>query len=56
MVDMAQLEFLDAAGIRFVLRLESLARLASTTAVVCDANRNVRRLFTVVDLDRFLVD
>jgi anti-anti-sigma factor len=55
-VDMAQLSFLDAAGIRFLLRLESLAKLASTTASVCNANRNVRRLFAVVDLDRFLDD
>jgi anti-anti-sigma factor len=55
-VDLAQLSFIDAAGIRFVLRLERLAEMASTKIRVSDANRNIHRLFAVVDLDRLFDD
>ena len=53
-IDMSLLTFLDASGIRFVLRLERVATLASTTVEVCGANPDIRHLFTVVELTRFL--
>ena len=54
LVDMSGLTFLDASGIRFLLRVERVAKLASTTVEVCDANPDIRHLFTVVELTRFL--
>jgi anti-anti-sigma factor len=55
-VDLTDTTFLDAAGIKFILRLEQVGQLASgsiTTTVRC-ADRHVRHIFELVDLKRLL--
>ena len=55
-VDLTHTTFFDAAGIKFILRLEQVGQLASssiTTTVRC-ADRHVRQVFELVDLKRLL--
>ncbi len=53
-VEMSAVSFFDAVGIRFLLQLERLAELCSTTSTVRNATPEVRRLLDVVGLQRML--
>jgi len=55
-VDLASLTFFDAAGIKFLVRLETVAGIASTTFCVRNASRDIRRLIEIVGLEKLLRD
>jgi anti-anti-sigma factor len=53
-IDLSAVSFFDAAGIRFLLQVERLAELSSTTSTVRDPRPDVRRLLEMVGLQRML--
>jgi anti-anti-sigma factor len=53
-VDLSAVSFFDAAGIRFLLQIERLAELGSTTSVVQNPSPDVRRLLDIVGLQRMM--
>ena len=53
-VNMSGVTFFDAAGIKFLVRLEATAKLVSTTFDVRNPNRDVRYLLEVVGLSQLL--
>ena len=53
-VDMSSVSFFDAAGIRFLVQLRRIAEFGSTTASVQNPSPDVRRLLTIVGLERIL--
>jgi anti-anti-sigma factor len=53
-VDLSDVSFFDAAGIRFLLQIERLAELASTTSLVVNPSPDIRRLLEIVGLQRML--
>jgi anti-anti-sigma factor len=50
-VDMAELVFLDASGLRFLQRLQRVAQLAETTTRVCNPKPHIEHLLTIVELN-----
>ncbi len=55
-IDLAAVEFLDASGLRLLVRIERVARLASTTTSVRNPKPHVRRLLAIVELDGLIDD
>ena len=55
-VDLAGVSFFDAAGISFLLRLDRVARLASTTSSVRQPSAQARLVLDVVGLSDFVGD
>ncbi len=55
-VEMSDVTFFDAVGLRFLLRLENLATLASTIFKVTKATPETLLLLRIVELDRMLSD
>jgi anti-anti-sigma factor len=53
-VEMSDVTFFDAVGIRLLLRLERLASLASTTSTVKNTTPTIRLLLEIVELERLL--
>jgi anti-sigma B factor antagonist len=53
-IDLSAVSFFDASGIRFLLQLEQLADLGSTTSIVQNPTADVRRLLDMVGLQRLL--
>jgi anti-anti-sigma factor len=49
-IDLTDLKFLDASGIRFVLSIQHVAQLTSATTQVRNPNLNIERLFAIVGL------
>jgi anti-anti-sigma factor len=50
-VDMADLAFLDATGLRFLQRLQRVAKLAATTVRVRDPKPHIEHVLAIVELD-----
>lgn len=49
-VDLAAVSFFDAAGIKFLRRVDRVARLGSTSLCVRNPSADVRRLLEIVEL------
>ena len=53
-LDLRDVEFIDVSGVRLALRLEGLAQLHGARFVLVRGRRQVRRLFELTGMERFV--